>query len=71
MVPNLVSRVNKKWDGGGCTHNFERWPIKGHPRQIWLNLVQQVRGEELNVIFYQNVPYLNNRYISIEIHRKS
>jgi hypothetical protein len=33
---------------------------------IWFSCF---RGEDLNVIFYQNMPYLHNRYISAE--RKS
>jgi hypothetical protein len=31
-----------------------------------LKLLSQSRGEDLNVIFYQNMPNLHNRYISAE-----
>jgi hypothetical protein len=39
-------------------------------RLIWLS---SFRGEDLNVIFYQNMPNLHNRYISAEekFHRKT
>ena len=37
-------------EGGAVGHNFER----DHPCQVWFNLVQRFRGEDLNVIFYQN-----------------
>jgi hypothetical protein len=32
---------------------------------IWFN---GFRGEDLNVIFYQNMPNLHNRYISADLH---
>jgi len=48
--------------GGVVGHNFER----DHPCQVWFNLVQRFRGEDLNVIFYQNMPNLHNRYKSAE-----
>jgi hypothetical protein len=32
----------------------------------WFNLVHRFRGEDLNVIFYQNMPNLHNRYKSAE-----
>jgi hypothetical protein len=46
---------------GADGHNFERDP----PRLglIWFS---GFRGEDLNVIFYQNMPNLHNRYISAE-----
>jgi hypothetical protein len=37
-----------------------------HPCQVWFNLVQRFREEDLNVIFYQNMPNLHNRYKSAE-----
>jgi hypothetical protein len=39
-------------------------------RLIWFS---SFRGEDLNVIFYQNMPNLHNRYISAEekFHRKT
>jgi hypothetical protein len=36
-----------------------------HPSQFLLNLVQQFQ-RDLNVIFYQNMPNLHNRYKSAE-----
>jgi hypothetical protein len=48
-------------DGEAVGHNFERDP----PRLglIWFSCF---RGEYLNVIFYQNMPNLHNRYKSAE-----
>ena len=45
-------------------HNFERDPPRDHPCQFWFNLVPGFRGEDLNVIFNQNMPNLHNRYKS-------
>jgi hypothetical protein len=46
-------------EGGAVGHNFERDP----PRfgLIWFS---SFRGEDLNVIFYQNMPNLDNWYKS-------
>jgi hypothetical protein len=46
-------------EGGAVRHNFERDP----PRfgLIWFS---GFRGEDLNVIFYQNMPNLHNLYKS-------
>jgi hypothetical protein len=40
----------------------------GSSDTIWfgLNLFSDFRGEDLNVIFYQNMPNLHNRYKSAE-----
>ena len=48
-------------EGGAVGHNFERDP----PRfgLIWFS---GFRGEDLKLIFYQNMPNLHNRYISAE-----
>jgi hypothetical protein len=48
-------------EGGAVGHNFERDP----PRfgLIWFS---GFRGEDLNVVFYQNMPNLHNRYKSAE-----
>ena len=53
-------------EGGVVGHNFERDPPRGHPFQVWFNFVQRFRGEDLNVIFYQNMPNLHIRYKSAE-----
>ena len=56
MVTNLVFRVNRKWDGGegGFAHKFLKG---GQPRAI-PDKFSKFRGEELNVIIYQNIPYI-------------
>ena len=53
-------------EGGAVGHNFERDSPRDHPCQVWLNLVQRFRGEDLNVIFYQNMPNVHNRYESAD-----
>ena len=50
-------------EGGAVGHKFEMGLPKDYPSQIWFN---GFRGEDLNVIFYQNMPNLHNRYISAE-----
>jgi hypothetical protein len=41
--------------------------LKGtHPDRFGLIWFSSFRGEDLNVIFYQNMPNLHNRYISAE-----
>ena len=53
--------------GRAVGHNFEKNPSRDHPCQAWFNLVQQFqRRGFLNVIFYQNMPNLQNRYKSAE-----
>jgi len=56
---------------GGCTQNLKGGQPRAIPDKFGLIWFSKFRGEELNVIFYQNMPYLNNRYKSTEIHRKS
>jgi hypothetical protein len=48
-------------ESGAVRHNFERDP----PRfgSIWFS---GFRGKDSNVIFYQNMPNLHNRYKSAE-----
>ena len=46
--------------GGSVEHNFERGPPNDHSSQIWF--LCDFRGEDLNVIFYQNMPNLHNQY---------
>ena len=53
-------------EGGTVGQNYEMGPPKDYPNQIWFNLVQRFRGEDLNVNFYQNMPNLDNRYRSAE-----
>ena len=53
-------------EGGAVGHNFERGPPRDHPYQVWFNLVPRFQRRSLNVIFYQNMPNLHNRYISAE-----
>ena len=52
-------------ESGAVGYNIEKEPPKDHPSQICFNLVQRFR-EDLNVIFYQNMPNLHNRYKSAE-----
>jgi hypothetical protein len=49
-------------EGGAVGHNFER----DHPYQVCLIWFSSFRGEDLNVIFYQNMPNLHNWYKSAE-----
>ena len=51
-------------EGGAVRHNIERGPPP--PPQFALIWFSSVRGEDLNVIFYQNMPNLHNRYKSPE-----
>ena len=53
-------------EGGAVGHNFERGPPKDHPSQICLIWFSGFRGEDLNVIFYQNMSNLYNQYKSVE-----
>jgi hypothetical protein len=48
-------------EGGAVGHNIERGPAKF--ALIWFS---GFRAEDLNVIFYQNMPTLHNRYKSAE-----
>jgi hypothetical protein len=52
--------------GGAVGHNIEKGPPKDHPSQICFNWFSGFRGEDLNVIFYQNMPNLHNLYKSAE-----
>jgi hypothetical protein len=53
-------------EGGAVRHNIERGPPKDHPRQLFLVWFSGFRGDDLNVIFYQNMPNLHNQYKSAE-----
>ena len=53
-------------EGEAVGHNFEMGLPKDYPSQIWFNLIQRFTEENLNVIFYQNMPNLHNRYKSAE-----
>jgi hypothetical protein len=53
-------------EGGAVGHNFERDPPRDYPCQVWFNFFCGFREEDLNVIFYQNMPNLHNRYKSAE-----
>jgi hypothetical protein len=50
--------------------NFFKWPkllyFKPECAQIGFIWFSSFRGEDLNVIFYQNMPNLHNRYKSAE-----
>jgi hypothetical protein len=53
-------------EGGAVGHNFERDPPRDHPFRFGLIWFSGFRGEDLNVIFYQNMPNLHNWYKSAE-----
>jgi hypothetical protein len=53
-------------EGRAVRHNFERDPPRDHPCQVGLIWFSGLREEDLNVIFYQNMPNLHNRYKSAE-----
>ena len=60
-------------EGGAVGHNFERDPPRDHyPARFGLIWLSGFR-EDLNVMFYQNMPNLHNRYKSAErkFHRKT
>ena len=50
-------------EGGAVVHIIEKGPPNDHPSQIWFS---GFKGEDLNAIFYQNMPKLHNRYKSAE-----
>ena len=50
-------------ESGAVGHNFEMGLPKDYPSQIWYS---GFRGEDSNVICYQNMPNLHNRYIWAE-----
>ena len=54
-------------EGGAVRHNFERDPPPPPPPGrfglIWFS---GFRGEDLNVVFYHNMPNLHNQYKSTE-----
>ena len=54
-------------EDGAVGHNFERDPLRGTiPARFGLIWFSGFREEDLNVIFYQNMPNLHNRYKSAE-----
>ena len=53
-------------EGRAVGHNFERDPARDHPCQVCLIWFSGFREEYLNVIFYQNMSNLHNRYKSAE-----
>ena len=53
-------------EGGAVGHNIEKGPPKDHPAKFALIWFSDFRGEDLNVIFYQNMSNLYNRYKSVE-----
>jgi hypothetical protein len=60
-------------EGGAVGHNIERDPPWDIPARFGLIWFSGFRGEDLNVIFYQNMPNLHNLYKSAErkFHRKT
>jgi hypothetical protein len=52
--------------GGAVGHNIERGPPKDHPVKFPFIWFSGFRREDLNVVFHQNMPNLQNRYKSAE-----
>ena len=54
-------------EGGAVRHKFERDPDpRTIPARLGVIWFSGFRGKDLNVIFYQNMPNLHNRYKSAE-----
>ena len=53
-------------EGGAVGHNFERDPPRAIPVRFSVIWFSGFGGEDLNVIFYQNMPNLHNLYKSAE-----
>ena len=53
-------------EGGAVGHNFERDPPRNIPARFGLIWFSGFRGEDLNVIFNQNMANLHNQYKSAE-----
>jgi hypothetical protein len=53
-------------EGGAVEHNFEMGLPKDYPSQILFIWFSGFREEDLNVIFYQNMPNLHDLYKSAE-----
>ena len=53
-------------EGGAVRHNLERDPPGTIPAMFGLIWFSDFRGEDLNVISYQHMPNLHNRYKSAE-----
>ena len=53
-------------EGGAVGHNLKGTPPGTISARFCLIWFSGFRGEDLNVIFYQSMPNLHNRYISAE-----
>jgi hypothetical protein len=53
-------------EGMAVGHNFERDHPRTIPARFGVIWFSGFRGKDLNVIFYQNMPNLHNRYKSAE-----
>ena len=53
-------------EGGAVGHNLKGTHPGTIPARLGLIWFSGFRGEDLNVIFYQNMPNLHNRYKSAE-----
>ena len=53
-------------EGGAFGHNIERDHPRTIPAKFALIWFSGFRGEDLNVIFYQNMSNLYNQYKSVE-----
>ena len=57
-------------EGGAVGHNLKGTHPRTIPARFSVIWFSGFREEHLNVIFYQNMPNLHNRYKSAEIHVK-
>jgi hypothetical protein len=53
-------------EGGAVGNNLKGNHPGTIPARFGLTWFSGIRGEDLNAIFYQNIPNLHNRYISAE-----
>ena len=57
--------------GGAVKHNIYRGPPKNHPCQVWFNLVQRLRGEDLNVqvTMYDGYQMIEKAHLALNLAR--
>ena len=53
-------------EGGAVGHNLKGTHLRTIPARFSVILFSSFRREDLNVVFYQNMPNLHNRYKSAE-----
>jgi hypothetical protein len=67
----LSQKVPKIWtvmEGGAVGHNFEREPPRGHPCQVWFNLVQQFQRRRFFFLLLWTLTFNMNQYrLSLDV----